>query len=104
MKWLSNMYDPESIMAQFHVMRAADQTHEEAWQMYLEWLKGKYIGAPKATKVYTVAELIKMNMVGVYAAPTIKRHLYDADGLISAKAVGVLLMLLLACVWLLSLL
>jgi hypothetical protein len=66
MKYLSNTYDPNAANAFYKVTRAYDETQVEAWQHRLEWLKGKIIGEPQATKTYTVKQLKAMNMVGIY--------------------------------------
>jgi hypothetical protein len=66
MKWLSNIYNPKEDDARYHVTRMIDETDQEAWERYLDWLKGKVIGQPKATSAFTVEELEEMKMVGVY--------------------------------------
>ncbi len=66
-KWISNTYDPKSANAKDYVQTRIDQTAEEAWQKYIEWLADKRIGLPLASERYTVDELLGMNIVGVYA-------------------------------------
>lgn len=52
LKWLTNMVDPKERV-----------TIDAAKKL---WLKGKVLGDPKATYKYTVEELKRMDMVGVY--------------------------------------
>lgn len=67
MKFLSNTFDPNHKYAQIYVIREGDQTREQAWDRYMHWLSGKIIGMPQETDKYTVDELIRLNMVGVYS-------------------------------------
>ena len=41
------------------------------WQNHLEWIAKNQIGRPMATDKYTVEELEKMGMVGIYASDTL---------------------------------
>jgi len=43
------------------------ETREEAWERHLQWLEDKDIRRPKATKTFTVEQLEKMGLVGVYS-------------------------------------
>ena len=66
LKWIMNIYDPKAKNAKIFVRRHQNETQEQAWRTHLQWLKGKVIGEPKATSIYTVEELKKMDLVGVY--------------------------------------
>jgi len=66
MKWLSNTYDPNRADAFAHIIACPGMTQMEAWQAYQEWLRGKIIGPPKATELYTREELSSFYLVGVY--------------------------------------
>jgi hypothetical protein len=66
LRFLSNTHDPKDPHAKMYIAHRFDQTQEEAWHYHCEWLKGKVIGKPQATSAYTVEELEKMGMVGVY--------------------------------------
>ena len=66
MKWLSNTYNPKDKNAKMYVAQMHNETQEEAWKHHTEWLKGKHIGRPHASEVYTVEQLEEMGMVGVY--------------------------------------
>ncbi|NIQ88787.1 MAG: hypothetical protein GWN93_06765 [Deltaproteobacteria bacterium] len=68
MKFLTNIYDPKRLDAKNKVGRQDNETLEEAWQRQQEWLSGKLIDAPQATEHFTVAELVRLGMVGVYDA------------------------------------
>lgn len=67
MKWLTNLYDPRLPDAHCMISFRFDSTPMEAWREQSEWLKDKIISRPKATEYYTVEQLEKMNMVGIYA-------------------------------------
>lgn len=58
-KWLSNTYDPSRIDAGSYDFQRNDTN-------YSNWLRDKLIGPPQATDKYTVEQLQRMNMVGVY--------------------------------------
>lgn len=67
MRFLSNTYDPKRADAKTKVGRQDSETLEQAWQRKQEWLSDKLIAAPQATEHFTVAELVSLGMVGVYA-------------------------------------
>ena len=67
MKWLSNTYDPTKEDAIQAVCRDIGETQQEAWKRQQDWLKGKVIGEPKATESFTVEELKRVDLVGVYS-------------------------------------
>jgi len=67
MKWLTNLYDPRSKDAEKYIITGINQTKMQEWRNQKNWLDGKTIGEPKATKDYTVEQLKEMGMVGVYA-------------------------------------
>jgi hypothetical protein len=69
MRFLSNTYDPttEGAKESFFGGIKDPQSRNEAWANYLEWVDAHVIGEPQATRTYTVEELKKMGMVGVYA-------------------------------------
>lgn len=65
MKWLTNIYDPERSDARvYHIYNTED--HDGEWYAYMEWLKDKHIGTPKASKELTAEQLQADHMVGVY--------------------------------------
>ena len=66
MKWLSNVYDPTLPDAKSHVLCVGDETREEAWESQEQWLFDKVLGVPQETDAYTVLELVRAGMVGVY--------------------------------------
>jgi len=66
MKWLSNDYDQKRHNLRKVLITAFGETIESAVERYKRWLAGKIIGEPRATDKYTVEELKKMGMVGVY--------------------------------------
>ena len=66
MKHLINLYDPKREDAEFNIRTRPYEMPLEAWTRQMEWLKGKHIGRPQATKTYTVEQLEDMGYVGVY--------------------------------------
>ena len=66
MKFVTNTFDPKRPDAMQHVPRLRGETVDEAWASLMAYLDGKTIGKPRATEVYTVAELEAMHVVGVY--------------------------------------
>ena len=66
MKYLTNLYDPKREDAKIFISTMTHETPTEAWKRQMEWLKGKHIGRPQATKAYTVEQLEAMGYVGVY--------------------------------------
>ena len=63
MRWLSNGVDPGDDSN----ARYFDETIEQAWTSYKAYTSDKLIASPKATEKYTVAELVTMGVVGIYA-------------------------------------
>ena len=66
MEWLKNIGDPTDEFAKYELSVAINESRNEAWVNHLLWLSPLIIGRPKATERYTVAELERMDMVGVY--------------------------------------
>lgn len=71
MRWLTNIVDPKREDAPQLVPVRTEQTQEEAWEEFLDWLRApppneKCQGPPKATEKYSVAELQAMGTVDVY--------------------------------------
>lgn len=66
MKHLYNTFDPYHKNAKIVFTHFGDITLEPEWDRYLQSLSDKIIGLPVATEFYTVEELVKQNMVGVY--------------------------------------
>ena len=66
MKFLTNLPDPKREDARFNIMNGPHESPTVAWRRQKEWLKGKHIGRPQATKTYTVEQLEVMGYVGVY--------------------------------------
>lgn len=52
MKFLTNTYNPKQLDAKLMLHVPYNETREQAWTLYLEWLQDKVIGDPKATKSY----------------------------------------------------
>ncbi len=67
MKHLTNLCDPSLEDAKTRIIPRPDETEDEAWNRMQKWLKGKVIGKPKATESYTVEQLEKQNIVGIYS-------------------------------------
>jgi len=71
-KFLSNTYDPTKEDAQrhlvysHHAMFNGKAAREEEWQHHLDWINTHVTGPPKGTAKYSVAELTKMGMIGIY--------------------------------------
>lgn len=66
MKFLTNTFDPNHVDAKRYFTYRSNKDRDEQWQVYLHWLSDKIIGLPQATDLYTVEQLINMNIVGVY--------------------------------------
>jgi len=66
MKFLSNTSDPSRPDARHRFTYTLDSAESDQWQRYLEWLKDKTIGRPRATWAFSVEQLEAMGMVGVY--------------------------------------
>ena len=67
MRFLSNTFNPKHPNARQYLARSIGEDEEQAWQHYQDWLRGKIIDDPQASKKYTVEELKAMGYVGVYA-------------------------------------
>lgn len=68
MRFITNIEDPDGPSAKSNVIRRADQTNEEAWEKYLEWLSDKVIGEPVGYERGLTTEALKeMGKVGVYS-------------------------------------
>lgn len=67
MKWLTNLYDPTRYDAPWRVQRLMNETYMEAWEREKRYLADKVIGRPNETVDYSVEELERMGMVGVYS-------------------------------------
>jgi hypothetical protein len=67
-EWLTNTYDPEDTYAsQVHCYMTRDfSQRSREWQEHLNWISKHDIGLPKATETYSVEQLQKMRMVGIY--------------------------------------
>lgn len=74
-RFLSNLTDPYSENAKLYLAlsydewRGGPQERDRAWARHMEWVNANVIGPPKATDAYTVEQLQKMGMVGLYARP-----------------------------------
>ena len=66
LKWVSNTINPANPDADSYVAARFDQSQADAIREYKCWLNGKVIGLPHATERFTVEELLKMDVVGVY--------------------------------------
>lgn len=64
--WLTNMRDPASPGAEEMIAKLPGESSEEAWARHLRYFRGKEIGDPKATAVFTVEQLKAAHEVGVY--------------------------------------
>ena len=69
MRWLSNTIDPKHKSARAWVQgyRCIDETPEEAWAAWQDWLKDKAIGRPAPTRKHSTEDLEAIGYVGVYA-------------------------------------
>ena len=72
MIWLGNVYDPKRTDARYRLPVALNQSRGEVWRQHLEWLDSCVIGEPKATALYTIADLEVMHMVGVYRQDVVR--------------------------------
>lgn len=68
MKHLTNLYDPTREDAKSLIITMPGETPGEAWERQKRYLADKVIGLPKATGAYSVQELERMGMVGIYAS------------------------------------
>ena len=66
MKFLTNIYNPTLPDAKKRVFWWPGETQQEAWENQERWLSNKVLGLPKGTDAYSVQELIRGGMVGVY--------------------------------------
>lgn len=66
MKHLYNTFDPSHKDAKIMFTHFGDITLELEWDCYLQYLSDKIIGLPVATEFYTVEELVKQSIVGIY--------------------------------------
>jgi len=66
MEFLTNIYNPTMPDAKEKTLCLSDETQQEAWEHQKQWLSDKVRGLPQETDVYTVLELVRMSMVGVY--------------------------------------
>ena len=62
MRWLTNLHDPRRTDISPY------ETPDRGFHYQESWLADKIIGEPKATEAYSVEQLKKMGMVGIYAA------------------------------------
>jgi len=73
LKFLSNTFDPNHKDAKcyktytHHAMSGGPRARDEEWDRHMEWINANVIGDPQATEKYSVEELKKMNLVGIYA-------------------------------------
>ena len=67
LKWLSNIRDPRDPNWGMYVTRMTGQTHAEACASWIDWVRRNVIGDPQAADAYTVEELKRMGLVGLYA-------------------------------------
>lgn len=74
--FLSNTHDPKDPNASMYVARSSHETQEQAVRNHNEWLKGKIISHPRATRYYTVQQLKEMKLVGVYMQVSFWEWLY----------------------------
>lgn len=80
-RFLSNTYDPRLPDARkyhqqdYHDWQNGPEAIEQSWQRHLEWINQNVIGPPQASEKYTVAELEKMGLVGIYAPEPLLRIL-----------------------------
>lgn len=66
MEWLTNTYNPNAADWASAVHAVDGQSRLEAARSLRLWLSDKHIGDPMPTNTYTVDQLRKMGMVGVY--------------------------------------
>ena len=65
-RWLYNVYNPRNLNFDSYVSCMPMGTQFEAVDRMRKWLVGKTIGEPKKSKAFSVAELKRMDIVGVY--------------------------------------
>lgn len=72
-KFLSNIYDhrlpdaKQTHVYSYYAMSAGTEVMDIEWQHHLDWINQNVIGQPQATKWYTVEQLEKMGMIGIYS-------------------------------------
>lgn len=67
LRYFGNTYDPRQPDVLYSIVVGWDESPQEAYQRHADWLRDKMIGDPQPTSTYTVEQLKKMNMVGVYS-------------------------------------
>lgn len=74
-RWLSNIYNPDLSQAERYLTystgawQSGGAAMKREWQAHLNWIAQNIIGPPKRTKTYSVKELIRQGMVGIYSKP-----------------------------------
>lgn len=71
-RWLTNTYDPDRFDSRSHHIFFSSSDKKESdreWDAYVIHVEKHIIGPPKVSEKYTVEQLQKMHMVGVYAYP-----------------------------------
>ncbi len=74
-RWLSNIYNPYLPDAERYLTYSISayqnggNAMKREWQAHLDWINEHLVGPPEKTHVYSVKELVKEGMVGVYAKP-----------------------------------
>lgn len=65
-QFLTNTQDPKSKYTQMFFPRSLHESPQDAWKNHLAYLSDKVIGRPQGTPYFSVSELEKQGMVGVY--------------------------------------
>lgn len=71
-RFLSNIHDPKDPNARMYFTLSVEASlgirrADFEWQNHLDWIAKNSIGKPKATDAYSVEDLEKMGMVGIYS-------------------------------------
>lgn len=72
-RWLSNIYNPSLPDAERYLtysmsaMQNGGSAMKQEWQYHLDWIKENLLGPPKETDTYSIKELTKMGLVGIYS-------------------------------------
>ena len=66
LRWLSNICDPKLPDSFIRITTRDGESQCKAWKLQEEWLVGKVIDRPRATKWCSIEQLEAMGLVGVY--------------------------------------
>ena len=66
LEWLTNRFDPRLEEAKIYQASEAGGEFGQSWEQYQKWLADKFIGDPKGNQYWTVQQLKRMSLVGIY--------------------------------------